>query len=109
MKPIVNAWIIPGLEETREDYLFRIICNHYKTSIEAVNSSSRRSEIILAKQAILYYLNKYLKYHERSLAKKFHINRTTVLHHFRRYQGVLDLNQFKAKDLDEKIKNICEL
>jgi chromosomal replication initiation ATPase DnaA len=105
----VNAWIIPGLEETKKDYLLRIICNHYKTSIEAINSSSRKSEIILAKQATLYYLNKYLKYHEKELAKEFHLNRATVLYHFRRYQGVLDLNQFKAKELDEKIKNICKL
>ena len=105
----MNAWIIPGLEETKEDYILRIICNHYNTSMESINSSSRKSETILAKQAILYYLNRYLNYHETSLSKKFHLDRTTVLYHFKKYQTILELNQVKAKELDEKIKNICEL
>ena len=43
------------------DEILETVCNHYNVSASAVNSKSRKRELVLARQISMYFAQKYTK------------------------------------------------
>ena len=107
-KQIIDKYVKQSTPEITIDYIIKLVSNHFGISIEECKSTTRRREIVQARQFIMYLAKKYTKISLTSIGLQCgNKDHATVLHACKTINNLLETDkQFRshAETIERKIK-----
>ncbi|HNW97537.1 MAG TPA: chromosomal replication initiator protein DnaA [Bacteroidales bacterium] len=107
-KQMIDKFVKNTVREISIDYIQKVICDYFNIPMDAINSKTRKREIVQARQLAMFFSKKMTKASLASIGlhcgNKDH---ATVLHACRTVNNLIDTDkQFKAyvDELERKIK-----
>ena len=108
-KEMVNKYVKSTAKEISIEYIQKVVCEHCNITVDAINTKTRKRDIVQARQLCMYFAKKYTKLPLSEIGKhcgdKDH---ATVLHSCRQISNLYDTDK-KMKDdidqIDKKMKN----
>jgi chromosomal replication initiator protein len=107
-KQMVDKFVKSTSREISIDYIQKVVCDYFNLPLEAINSKTRKREIVQARQLAMYFAKKHTKSSLATIGlhcgNKDH---ATVLHACRTVNNLIDTDkQFRiyVEELDKKIK-----
>ncbi len=107
-KQMVDKFVKSTSREISIDYIQKVVCDYFDLPLEAINSKTRKREIVQARQLAMYFAKKHTKSSLATIGlhcgNKDH---ATVLHACRTVNNLIDTDkQFRiyVEELDKKIK-----
>jgi len=107
-KSMVDKFVKSTSREISIDYIQKVVCDYFDLPLEAINSKTRKREIVQARQLAMYFAKKHTKASLATIGlhcgNKDH---ATVLHACRTVNNLIDTDkQFRiyVEELDKKIK-----
>ena len=107
-KQMVDKFVKSTSREISIDYIQKVVCDYFDLPLEAINSKTRKREIVQARQLAMYFAKKHTKSSLGTIGlhcgNKDH---ATVLHACRTVNNLIDTDkQFRiyVEELDKKIK-----
>lgn len=107
-KQMVDKFVKSTSREISIDYIQKVVCDYFDLPLEAINSKTRKREIVQARQLAMYFAKKHTKASLATIGlhcgNKDH---ATVLHACRTVNNLIDTDkQFRiyVEELDKKIK-----
>ena len=107
-RQMIDKFVKSSVREISIDYIQKIVCDYFNLPVEAINSKTRKREIVQARQLSMFFSKKHTK---NSLAtigihcgNKDH---ATVLHAVKTINNLMETDkQFKiyVDDIDRKLK-----
>ena len=107
-KQIIDKYVKQSTPEITIDYIIKLVSSHFGISIEECKSTTRRREIVQARQFIMYLAKKYTKISLTSIGLQCgNKDHATVLHACKTINNLLETDkQFRshAETIERKIK-----
>ena len=107
-KQMIDKFVKSTSREISIDYIQKVVCDYFNLPLEAINSKTRKREIVQARQLAMYFAKKHTKASLATIGlhcgNKDH---ATVLHACRQVNNLIDTDkQFRiyVEELDKKIK-----
>ncbi|MDR2084027.1 MAG: chromosomal replication initiator protein DnaA [Bacteroidales bacterium] len=109
-KQIIEKYVKQSSPDVTIDYIFKLVSTHFGISIETCKSSTRRREIVQARQLIMYLTKKYTKLSLTSIGQQCgNKDHATVLHACKTISNLLETDKlFKghADTIERKLKQV---
>ncbi|MDL2239047.1 chromosomal replication initiator protein DnaA [Bacteroidales bacterium OttesenSCG-928-K03] len=107
-KQIIDKFVKQTTQEINIDFIFKVVCSYFGITIEMCKSSTRRREIVQARQLIMFLAKKYTKNSLTSIGQQCgNKDHATVLHACKTITNLLDTDkQFKnhTENIERKIR-----
>ncbi len=107
-KKMIDKFVKSTSREISIDYIQKVVCDYFSMSIDAINSKTRKREIVQARQLAMYFAKKHTKSSLATIGlhcgNKDH---ATVLHACRTINNLVETDkQFRiyVEEIDKKIK-----
>lgn len=96
--------------ELKGNTIEKIICNYYNITLQQFNSSSRKREIVQARQIAMLFYNKYTKLSLADIGTKIgNKDHATVLHACKTINNLIDTDKQIRADIDNIEKQVKKL
>ena len=107
-RQMIDKFVKSTSREISIDFIQKVVCDYFNLPVEAINSKTRKREIVQARQLAMYFAKKHTKASLATIGlhcgNKDH---ATVLHACRTVNNLIDTDkQFRiyVEELDKKIK-----
>jgi len=95
-----------GVASISTDRLLRLVCDYYHVSKARARSKARHRVLVKAR-ALYCYLGRVMGYSNEALASTLHRDRCTVIHHYNKYQDLLNTEHvYYDKDLATEVGDV---
>jgi len=106
-KELIDKWIVRSSKEITLSYIQKVVCDYFKLSPEEVISSSRKREILQARQIIMYFTKQLTKMSLSSIGKRLgNRDHATVMHSCKAVSNLIETNKRFRSTIEEIKKNI---
>lgn len=103
----MNYWVIAGIPATKRtdniDYIVDNVCKVFEVSRTQLRSKRRFRHIIDARSTLCYILHKKKNKSSVFVSKYLNLNHTTILHHCKNVEGLIETDKDFKKKLDKLI------
>ncbi len=107
-KQMIDKFVKSTSREISIDYIQKVVCDYFNLPLDAINSKTRKREIVQARQLAMYFAKKHTKASLASIGLNCgNKDHATVLHACRTVNNLIDTDkQFRTyvEELDKKIK-----
>jgi chromosomal replication initiator protein len=102
MNQRVSYYTLPGLKPIRrttkpevvnEERIVKIVCEHFKITIEKLQRKSRYAEVVLARAVLMYFLFKYTTLNKSQIARFLNVHHTTIIHSLNTLSDRMDVEE----------------
>ena len=107
-KQMIDKFVKNTKKEVSIDYIQKVVCDYFNLSLDAINSKTRKREIVQARQLAMFFAKKHTKASLATIGlhcgNKDH---ATVLHACRTVNNLVETDkQFRiyVEEIDKKIK-----
>lgn len=96
-----------NVAESTDDDISIIVKNIYSILKLPRDDTSRKGEFIIPRNIVIFYLVRYKRFSLKTVGRIFgNKDHSTIIHCVREVQKYLDTNQFDARNILDKIRNI---
>lgn len=107
-RQMIDKFVKSTSREISIDYIQKVVCDYFNLPVDAINSKTRKREIVQARQLAMYFAKKHTKASLASIGSHCgNKDHATVLHACRTVNNLIDTDkQFRiyVEELDKKIK-----
>lgn len=93
-KEVIQKFVSFNNKKISIENIKNVVANHYKLDIELLNSSSRKREIVMARQISMYLAREYTKHSYESIGSYFGgKDHSTVMYSIKNVKNLLDVDR----------------
>lgn len=108
-RQIVDRFVQSNNKEITIDYIQKVVCNHFNMDLERMLSSTRKTDVVMARHVSMYLSHKLTKLPLISIGEKCgKKNHATVLHACKVVENTIETDKNFKRQIEEIEKKLSE-